>query len=63
MLAVKVKALAQVANLRQQEGKIEGKIEFVLSLADDNISVEQLSKYTKLSIKEVKKILKEHRKI
>jgi len=40
-----------------QKGKIEEKIEVIISLNDDKITVEQIAKYTKLSVEEVIKIL------
>ncbi len=45
-----------------QIGKLEGKIEVVQSLHDDFIAVEQIAKYTKLSVEEVVNILREHKK-
>ena len=45
------------------EGKIEGKIEMILSLYEDKLSISQIAKYASLSEDDVIKILKEKGKL
>ncbi len=45
------------------QGKIEGKIEFILSLNEDKISIPQIAKRVRLSEQEVTKILQEKGKL
>jgi len=52
------------ALIRDESEKIgiqKGKIEVIISLNDDKIPVEQIAKYTKLSVEEVIIILREHK--
>lgn len=44
------------------EGRIEEKIEVILALHEDGFSVDQIAKYTKLTVTEVKEIIKSHSK-
>jgi hypothetical protein len=45
------------------EGKIEEKIETILSFYEDKLPIAQMAKYVRLSEEDVKKILKEKGKI
>jgi hypothetical protein len=45
------------------KSKIEGKIEVILSLYDDNIPIKQISKYTNLEEAQIIKILKDRSKL
>jgi predicted transposase/invertase (TIGR01784 family) len=46
-----------------QEGKLENQKEVIIALYDGKIPVQSIAKYTKLSIKDIIKILMEHNKI
>jgi hypothetical protein len=45
------------------EGKIEEKIETVLTLNEDKLPLEQIAKYARLTMNEVRKILKDNGKL
>lgn len=46
-----------------QKGKMEGKMEVIISLNEDRIPVVQIAKYTKLPVEDVIRIIYEHGKI
>jgi hypothetical protein len=47
----------------KSKGKIEGKIDMILVLFDDKISITQIARYASLSEDEIIRILRDHGKI
>ena len=58
-----VKISKSMIDTAKLEGKLEGKIEIILSSYDDGLDFTRIARITKLSEAEVMKILKEHGKM